>query len=231
MPIYKQDEAVEGGWAQVRKAMTKFEGDVVRVEEGKWPTGGFDAETGKPFLPKEYFEITCADVKVLETSEELEMEVDGREFSFRVNCSNAKNSFWVEDFLGSADKVGLLMPDGLLGKRLVFLKYTREAGEVKFNYTNYIIDSVLGDAKSPLKADDVPAVPTQPAPPPATDGMKEALELAVGKTEDQFKTAARTNTIILSAQLLPVIQAGALQRSFVETGQLVVDEDGVYQKP
>ena len=101
MPITKREEAKESGFAQVREAMLSFAGDVVSAEFGQWGGKLIDEDTGKPILPREFLEVSCVNVEVLEVTEELVMAID--EWNFRVNCSDFKGSFWVEKFLESAD--------------------------------------------------------------------------------------------------------------------------------
>ena len=127
-PITDRTQARESGFAQVRESLRSFEGDVVKAEFSNWPGGGMGTD-GKPLPPKEYLEISCVNVKVLDVTEELAMPVD--EWNFRVNCSDFKGSFWVEEFLKAADEQNILIPEGLIGKRVTFTKKTLESFDSK----------------------------------------------------------------------------------------------------
>jgi len=121
MPLYNKADAKKGGFAQTRDALQSFEGLVVRAEDGKWGGKLVDEDTGKPLPPREFFEIECTEVVPLEVSEELSMDISDS-FSFRVNMSEYEGSFWVDEFLASADRAGILLPDGLVNKRISFKK-------------------------------------------------------------------------------------------------------------
>ena len=230
MPITDRSQAKEPGWGQVREALTSFKGDVINIEFGMWG-GGLVNDTGKPVPPKEFMEVSCTNVKVLESSEPLEMDIEGGNFSFRINCSDYKGSFWVEDFLASADRAKVLIPDGLIDKRVTWKKATRSytlrnRGEVKS--TNFIIDKVeeiTGLAEVP----DEPAKVTI-----ENDPMQIALELALGKTETQFRAAVSVHPKFVGSPLLPLAKAGAITASLVAQGQLVEVQEGtkkVYRRP
>ena len=147
MPIVKSSEAKEGGFGQVREALVAFEADVVaqdargsKTEFGKW-----GSVEGKP--PREFLQIVTKNAKPTEVTEELSMDI-AEGFSFRVNCSDYKGSFWVDMFLPSAEKLGILVPEGLIGKRLGFRRFTLEAKNKdgspnpQFNSTSYIIEKI-----------------------------------------------------------------------------------------
>jgi len=234
MPIWKQEEAKDtGGFAQVREALQKFEGDVLDIIEGQYAPR-LDDE-GNPMPPREYVDVLCINNKVLETTEPLSMDIS-QKYSFRINCSDAKNSFWVDKWLASADKAKLLMPDGIKGKRIVFKKVTQVAKNPQYNYTSYIIDKVLGTVALPQTADEVPTEGTAPAPAPVQtattptgDPMVIALELAVGKTEAQFRSAAALHEAFIGSPFLQLAKAGALTQTLVNEGKLKL-VDNIYQK-
>ena len=227
MPIYKRSEAKESGWSQVRAALTKFEMNVAIAEDGKWGDG------------KEYLEIKGTNLHVLEASEELSMDVEGQEFNFRENCSMSNGSFWVDEFLASADENKILLPDGLINKRVTFLKKTKLAfnkdgtPNPKYNSTNYVIAGV-----APIVAGVAP-VASAPVVAPAVvasveDPMAIALELAVGKTETQFRSAIGLHPLFANSPLLGMAKAGMVTLSLVKEGRLVEVKDGnktVYAKP
>jgi hypothetical protein len=229
MPLTNRDEAKEGGWKQVREAVQVFEGDVVKAEFGQWG-GQLIDDAGKPVPPKEFLEVACVSVNVIEVMGE--MSFIPTEFGFRVNCSDFKNSFWVEDFLLSADKAKLLIPDDMIGKRIRFKKASRVGSDPKYTSTNFIIDAVLGASGSaPI------ATTPAPSPVPATTGadpMVELLELAVGKTEAQFRSAVSLNPAFANSPFLALVKAGAITASLIKEGKLKIVKDGskeVYQKP
>jgi hypothetical protein len=246
MPIYKSDEAKTGGWQQVRTAMQRFEMDVVGTEDGQW--GGTTlGEDGKPLPPKEYFEVHGNNMHVLNSTEPLEMDVEGKEFSFRVNTSESKNSFWVDNFLASADKNKILLPDGIVGKRVVWIKQSKEwdiSGK-KIAYTNYVIESVRDSVVTAPPIQQVVQTQTAPAPttptsvtPPIVsvteDPMQIALELAVGKTEAQFRSTVSMHPSFINSPLLPLAKAGAITSMLVSEGKLKLVSDGTkqfYAKP
>ena len=246
MPLTDKSKAKESGFAQVRAAMQSFEGDVVAAEFGQWGGKLIDEETGKILPPREFLEIETVNVKVLEVTEELVMAID--EWNFRVNCSDFIGSFWVEEFLESADRAKLLIPDNLVGKRIRWRKVTLEAVDnkgvrkPKFDATNFVIDAVLGEAGTPppaspkviasAQAEEVAVEPAQVAP--AEDPMEIACELAVGKTEPQFRSAISLHPSFVGSQLLPLAKAGAITQALVKEGRLVEVTEGnktIYQKP
>ena len=247
-PITKREEAKEGGFAQIREALVSFEGDVIaqdargnKTEFGMWG-GKLIGEDGKPIPPKEYLQIVCANVVPLEVTEELSMDIS-EGWTFRVNCSDYKGSFWVDAFLLSADKNKVLIPEGLIGKRITFKRFTLEAREPKYNSTNYVIDKV---SKAAIAAPKIVAK-TTPAPAAApieevaaeavevssNDPMEIALELAVGKTEQQFRSAVALHPEFVNSPLLPLAKAGAITQTLVNDGKLKLVTQGnkqVYQK-
>lgn len=252
MPLVRREDAKESGFAQVREAMTKFEGDVVRAEFGQWGGKLIDEDTGKPIPPREFLEIECVNVEVLEVTEELAMAID--EWNFRVNCSDFKGSFWVEKFLESADRFKLLIPDDLVGKRITWVKVTLEAVDgkgvrkPKFDSTNYIIESVKAAPKAAPKitpkvtpaaeaveeVTEETAVAEEPATGGAEDPMEVALELAVDKTETQFRSAISLHPQFVNSPLLPLAKAGAITQALVKDGKLVEVQEGnktVYKRP
>lgn len=233
MPLTKREEARESGFAQVREAMQSFAGDIVSAEWGMWGGQLIDEDTGKPIPPKEFLEVVCNNLEILETTEELAFVPD--EWNFRVNCSDYKGSFWVEDFLASADGAKLLIPDDLMGKRIVWKKVTR-SWDIKgkpVSYTNFVIDKVLGVAgvqPTPQVVDAPQAGTAQPA----EDPMLIACDLAVGKTETQFRSAISLHPKFVGSPLLSLAKAGAITKALMDEGKLVEVQEGnktVYAKP
>lgn len=265
-PVTNRSEAKEGGFAQVREALVAFQGNVVaqdargnKTEFAQW--GSQLDDNGKPKAPKEYLQIVCTNVTPVEVTEELTMDIS-EGWTFRENCSDFKGSFWIEAFLLSADKAKLLIPDGLIGKRIQFKKFTLEAvnsktGErqPKFDATNFIIEKVIGLAdENPVaqtaavvtpKAETAPVVTASPvvatpqvvapvvANASAPDHMTIALELAVGKTEAQFRSAVALHKDFIGSPMLALAKAGVVTQSLVNEGKLALVDQGnkkVYQK-
>lgn len=250
MPLYDREQARKGGFAQVREALQSFEGDVVRAEDGEWGGQRFDND-GNPLPKREYFEVECINNVPLEVTEELTMDIT-ESFSFRVNMSEWDGSFWVDEFLASADKVKILLPDGLIGKRVVWKKVIKTwdiKGEV-ITYANFIIAEVK-KAQGPAprvvpKTAQAPATIAAPAKvevpaeeaeveasTPAVDPMEVAMELAVGKTEAQFRMAIGLNPAFAGSPLLSLAKSGAITQSLVNDGKLTLVKEGnkeVYQK-
>ena len=247
MPIVDRKEARESGFAQVREAMLSFVGDVVSAEFGQWGGKLLDEDTGKPIPPKEFLEVSCVNVEVLEVTEELAMAID--EWNFRVNCSNFRGSFWVEDFLESADRAKLLIPDDLVGKRITWKKVIRtwEIRGKPVSYSNYVIDKVAITPKAaPRVVSRTPTPVAQAVGEVAAEGAEEssssgavedpmelALELAVGKTETQFRSAVSLHPKFVNSPLLPLAKAGAITQALVKDGKLIEVQEGnktIYQK-
>jgi len=239
MPLTDRSKAKPSGFAQVRAAMNKFEGDVVAAEFGQWG-GKLIDDDGKPVPPREFLEISCVNVEVLEVTEELSMAID--EWNFRVNCSEFEGSFWVEKFLESADRFKVQIPDELIGKRVVWEKVTLEAKDAKYNSTNFVIAGI----KEIQAAKTAPAIVARAVPEEApaaiaetpdvgsSDPMEIAAGIAVGKTEAQFRSAIATNPQFVNSPLLSMAKAGAITQALVNEGRLIVVKDGtkdVYQKP
>jgi hypothetical protein len=220
MPIWNKEEARSGGWAQVREALVSFEGTVTKVEEGQWGGLLVDDE-GKPRPPREYWEITNENIHVLETTEPLDMDIEGEDFTFRVNMSEFSGSFWVEKFLDSADKFKILLPDGIVGKRVTWRKETLEAKNPKFNSTNYVIAGI-GEATDP---EVTPQESTS-----EEDLLELAAKIAVGKTESQFRMALTLEPKFAGSPLLTLAKAGALTEALIAEGRLV-KEGEKYQLP
>ncbi len=258
-PIYKREEAKESGWQQVRQALEAFEGDVVRAESGTWGGTGVDQETGLPLPKKEYFEIETTNNVATKVSEPLEMDIKPR-MTFRVNSSSTSpRSFWVEKFLKSADDNKILLgeegiqatprPDGLKGKRVAFTKVVY--GEGQFATKNFIINEVVGEATAPAPSTPVPAttsappspatpygialtIPTPPVSTSAEDILEAVADLAVGRTEQQFRSAITLNPKFFGSPLLALVKTGAITQALIKDGKLKeVVENGVtvYRKP
>ena len=230
MPLTDRTQAKDSGFAQVRAALVRFEGDVVSAEFDTWGGKLIDND-GKPIPPREFLEISCINVKVLETTEELSVPID--EWSFRINCSMSNGSFWVDDFLLSTDNAAIIVPDGLVGKRIEWVKFLHVADKPQYNSTNFIVSKVLGECEVPEQA--ITPAPTPPAPPTpqpsAPSAIDSALNLAIGKTEEEFRVAIGNDPAFATNPLLPLAKSGAVTQSFVTDGKLILDSDGKYQKP
>jgi hypothetical protein len=225
--IYKKAEAKVNGFAQVRKAMTSFVGDVVSAVEGKWDKIEINEKTGLPKPPKEYVDISCENVEVLATNEPLSMPIT--EWNFRINTSEAAGSFWVDKFLDSAERNKVELLDGMVGKRIVFTKDTLVNKIATFNKTDWVIEKVVGEAGSAPQA-----VPNTATASKAVDLMEVVETLAIGKTEAQFKSAVGLHPAFVGNPMLAVAKTGALTASLVASGKLIEVQEGtkkVYRKP
>jgi len=210
-PIYNMEEAVESGWAQVRSALVEFEGTVVDVVEDSYaPRKDKD---GTVIPGKEFLEVKNIDVKVLEVSEDLSMDIDGQDFSFRVNCSKAKNSFWVEKFLASAAELNILLPDGILNKRVTWRKVTQEANNPVYNYTSFV---PVGVRDPEELGEETPKAPV--------NLMEAAADLAVGKTRQQFLSAVSLNRTFNGTEVKDMLEAGTLIDYLISEGLLDTTE-------
>ena len=245
MPITDRSKLRKGGFAQVREALQKFEGDVVRAEFGQWGGQLFDDE-GRPRPPREFLEIDNVNVRVLEVTEELSMPIE--EWSFRINSSEAEGTIW-DKFLESADNAKLLIPDDLVGKRIVWQKVTIIGSEPRFTTSNYVIAGVKAPVKpAPKIVAKVQTAKVQPAKALAeveadtaeateaesTDPMEVAAGIAMGKTEAQFRSAIALNPLFSNSPLLAMAKAGAITQALVNEGRLVIVTEGnkqIYKKP
>jgi len=231
MPLTDRSKAKESGFAQVREALVEFEGTVASAEFGQWG-GALIDENGKPLPKKEFLEVVNTDVEVREVTEELAMPID--EWTFRVNCSDYKGSFWVEKFLESADRAKVLIPDDIIGKRIVWRKesMTFNIRGREVTQSNFVIKEIKGVSK--VKPKVVKAKTEEVAEPVATvtaspaDPLEEALKIAIGKTEAQFKTAFSLK--YPNSPLVSLAKAGALTQALVNDGKLVLVENK-YQLP
>lgn len=156
------------------------------------------------------------------------MDISER-YSFRINMSEYSGSFWVDAFLESADENKVLLPDGLEGKRVTFKKVTLEGSEPKFNVTNYVIDKVAVKTAKVVKPTGLAVATAQPDT-MAADPMALALDLAIGKTEAQFKSAASLHPALVGNPLLPLIKSGLASQALITDGKMVLGEDGTYQR-
>jgi hypothetical protein len=222
MAITKRSEAKEGGFAQVRAALISF--------KGKVKTATFDKWGGTPV--KEYFEVVSTGNTVLKAKEELGMDISN-EWSFRINTSDYKGSFWVEKFLESADKAKVLIPEGIVDKLVTWEQVTLEAfakdgtRKPEFDSTNFVIVAVE-DATGTPGTVAVPATVTTPpaVAPSAFDPMAFCLNLAAGKTEQQFRSAASLAPELAGSPFLSMVKAGLVTDSLVKEGKLVKVKDG-----
>ncbi len=185
------------------------------VDWGKWDQG------------REFLEIKSVDNIPVEVTEPLDMDI-GQEFNFRINASESSTSFYIADFLEACDKLKLLVPDGLVGRRLRWVKVRREAKKVEFSTENYVPSAVLGEHDTKPYFDSVYGK-AEPVATEAPDLLGEMLALAVGKTEKQFRTAVTLNPKLVGSPLLALAKMGAITQSFITGGQLTLDGE-VYRK-
>jgi len=57
-----------------------------------------------------------------------------------------------------------------------------------------------------------------------------ALELAVGKTEAQFRSAASLHPKLRGSPILSLIRAGLFSQALIANGKIVLGQDGKYEK-
>jgi len=249
MPLTDRSQAKKGGFQQVREALRKFEGTVASAEFGQWG-GKLVDDDGKPVRPKEFMEVSCTEVEVLEVTEELTMPID--EWNFRVNTSDFEGSFWVDKFLESADRFKIQIPEGLVGKRVVWEKvdmtFSRKDG-TEITSSNFVIAGVKSVPKPApkviAKGTVAPKATVTPAPvevaPEAVETAEEepvdllelSAQIAVGKTEAQFRSAVATNAKFAGTPFLAMAKAGAITQALVNEGKLELVKDGakeIYKK-
>lgn len=222
MPITRREDAEEGGFAQVRKVLQKFKGLVTGVTFDMWG-GQLIDEEGRKRQPREFLEIAFTGVEVLETSEELTMDIS-EQWTVRINCSDFKGSFWVEMFLASADKFKVLIPDGLKDKILTMEKQGLEADDPKYNASGWVIVGVEGTGNPTPKS----AQSTAPQTGEASSPMDTVEALAIGKTEDELKAAIPDT--LKGDPMLPLAQAGLMTQALLNEKRIAL-VDGKYQKP
>lgn len=218
MPITDRSQAKEGGFAQVRDALQKFKGLVTDIQWGQWG-GQLVDDQGKKKPPRDFLEVTCTDVEVLETTEELAMDISEK-FTFRVNCSDFKGSFWIDMFLASADAFKILIPDGLKGKVITWEKQTLEAKDPKYNKTDWVIVGVE-NAPAGSTTKKVVSAPIDP--------LEVVFNLALGKTEGELQGAINNSPALAGTPSFPLAQNGMLTQALIKAKRLVV-VDGKYQK-
>lgn len=221
MPLTDRTQAKEAGFAQVREVLQKFKGLVTDVQFGTWGGNLIDPKTHKPVPPKEFMEVTSTGNVVLESTEPLSMDITEK-YTFRVNCSDFKGSFWVEMFLASADAHKVLIPGGLKNKMITWEKATLENENPEYNKTDWVIAEVA----------DAPAGNTTPAPSAAAPDPKALIaDLAVGKTDAELQAAIDTAPGLMGSNVLPLAKSGMLTQALIKEGKLVLAGDGKYQKP
>lgn len=265
MAITDRNQAKEGGFAQVREALVAFEGDVVEQDArgNKTEIGEYGAGTwpdGKPKPKKEFLQVVCVNVVPLEVKEELVMDIS-EGWTFRINCSDYKGSFWIDTFLEAADKNKIQIPEGMVNKRIQFRLKTFESKDSKgnakpeYNVTNFVIDKVVdqGEESTAPKVVSKPVQAPKPAPTtsnvvqptpaeevveeePAqeqgttsTDPMDIAMEVAVGKTEQQFRSAIALHPAFVGSPLLSLAKAGAVTQTLITNKKLKLVQEGTKQ--
>ena len=242
--VFRTSEAKSGGWQQVRDNLTKFECVVTGVVMDSWG-GTALGDDGKPLPPKEYFEVKCSGLKPLVVSEPLEMDVEGQDFSFRINMSESKGSFWIDNFVASAEKNNVQLPDGLTGKLVIFTKDTKtfykKDGSVNTTFkpqTNYVIEKVTNISGMPTAQVSAPALAVvaqvattvAPATQVEADPMVIATGIADGRTEAEFREVIAMHPNFMGTPLLAFAKAGALTQTLVNEGKIKLGADGKYHK-
>ncbi len=227
MPVFKKEDAKESGWGQTREVIQSFEGDVSKVELGAWaPRANPDGTLQEP---KEFMDITSINNRVLETTEEPSMDITAS-YSFRVNMSDYKGSFWVEKFLDACDKLHILLPDGLQGKHVTWKKMTHQAihkgiHTPEFDATNFMPVAI---GVSAIVQQNAPVQQVVPPPATTTDPMELMIALAIGRTDAQFKSAIGLDPAFVNSPYLPLAKSGAIMATLLAQGKvkLVTDVNG-----
>lgn len=212
---WREEAKNSGGFAQVRKALNIFEGTVLDAQFGQWDAG------------REYIEITTGDNIPIEVTEDLDMDITSK-YNFRINCSESPRSFYIADFLEACDKLKLIVPDDLIGKRIRWRKVRREASKPEFSTENFIPETVLGSDLL-VQAPSLQPVATPQAEKAEFDPIQAMLSLAVGKTEKQFRTAVSLDPRFQGSPLLAMAKMGAVTETFIKEGKLILEDD-VYRK-
>lgn len=236
MGIFKKEDAKENGWAQTREVIQSFEGDVSKVELGAWtPRAKEDGTMGDS---KEFIDITSINNRVLVTTEQPSMDITAS-YNFRVNMSDFRGSFWVEQFLDACDKLKILLPDGLQGKRIAWKKVTQQATKKikgsqevvrvpEFDSTNFVPVSVGGGAT----VQSTPIVQTVAQP--ISDPMELIINLAVDKTDAQFKSAIGLDPMFVNSPYLPLVKSGAIMQTLLAQGKIKLvtgaDDKQIYSR-
>lgn len=228
MPVTKTEDLKEGGFAQVREVLQKFKGKVTSAPFDLWGGQLVDPATGKSRPPREYFELNFTDVEVLEATDELSMDIS-EQWSVRINCSAVKNSFWGKMFLPSAEANKIVVPDGFPGKILTMEKQTYEADDAAFNKTDWVVVAVE-EGGNPAPKTKAAKAETTIAPTATVDPMAFITELAIGKSEDELKTAIAGAKELQGSPVLPLAKTGMITQQLVNDGKLAL-VDGKYQKP
>lgn len=199
-PIFDKAQAVDSGWEQLRKAMLSFEGDVIKVEFGEYPPT-LNAD-GTQRGAREFMDVTCRNWKAITVTEVLNFFPE--EFSFRVNCSSGKGSFWVDEFLESADRNRIILPNGLLGNRILWIRVDKPwtVKEKSGVTSGYVIDRVLGLA--------APVVAAAVVPIPVAASITPAAVIAAVPTIAQVPVVTPIPVVgapVVVASVTPVVAA------------------------
>lgn len=218
MPITDRTQAKDAGFAQVREVLQKFKGDVIDVQWGQWG-GQLVDDKGRKKKARDFMEIISINNEVLESTEPLSMDITEK-YTFRVNTSDYKGSFWIDLFLASADKLKILIPDGLKNKCVTWEKMTLENEKPEFNKTDWVIAGI----------EDIKAGAAKPATSANVDPMTLIVGLAIGKTDAELQAAIDTSPELAGSQVLPLAKSGMLTQALIKEKRIVL-VDGKYQKP
>ena len=202
--LTNRKDAKSSGLAGVRQAIEVIEGDVVDETEGVWEKSQYgEGQT--------YVQIDMENCIVKEGLEPIELFDD--RFSFRINTSDYKGSFWEEEFLKSCDDSKVLAND-LVGKRIRFKKVTHtwewRDGTIRTK-RDFVIDTILVTDKK--EKEEV--------------GDDYCLRLATGRSVNAFKVACSADPLLRrSPELLETIKTGIWLQSMIKAGKLAV-KDGI----
>jgi len=168
----------------------KIRGFVADISDGQYP------EDSK-FGAGKYFQVSLEEVEVLEMKGGAEPPTftDGK-YSFRINQSDRENTMNYV-FVVEATKLGVPLPDGLVGKYATFERVIVRAAKGKSSEVTVLVPTLLEGGIE------------------ETTPEKEVEKLIASTTDlKAFKRAAILNPIISKSPLLATINDGTIYASF-----------------
>lgn len=170
--------------------MMKIRGFISDISEGQYP------EDSK-FGAGKYFQVSLEEVEVLEMVEGADAPTfnEGK-FSFRINISERENTMNYV-FVKEAAKLGVPLPDGLIGKYAVFERVTVRPATAKSTAVTVLVPTALEGGINE----------TTP---------EEEVEKLLASTTDlkTFKRSALLNPTISKSPLLNAINDGSLYAAY-----------------
>lgn len=168
----------------------KLRGLIVAIEDGQYP------EDSK-FGAGKYFQVSLEDVEVLEMKGGADAPTfnDGK-YSFRVNQSERENTMNYA-FVMEASKLGVPLPDGLVGKIAVFERIVARPAKGKSEAITVLAPVALEGGIN------------------ETTPEQEVEKLLASTTDlKAFKRAALLNPIISKSKMLTAINDGSIYKTF-----------------